>query len=111
MFVAKILELEGYSNVVVSGRAGDRGVDVRCNNKNGDLVIVQCKRYTKSKIGSTPIQRLHSFANTRGAKEMICITTTDFTPDGYDEARLTGVRTIERNELEHIVHKHNIFHS
>ncbi|CAR46177.1 TPA: restriction endonuclease [Proteus mirabilis] len=111
VFVAKILELEGYSNVVVSGRAGDRGVDVRCNNKNGDLVIVQCKRYTKSKIGSTPIQRLHSFANTRGAKEMICITTTDFTPDGYDEARLTGVRTIERNELEHIVHKHNIFHS
>ncbi|MFB2648086.1 restriction endonuclease [Shewanella mangrovisoli] len=109
--VAKILELEGYRNVVISGRAGDRGVDVRCNNQNGDLVIVQCKRYTKSKIGSTPIQRLHSFANTRGAKEMICITTTDFTPDGYDEARLTGVRTIERNELEKLVHKHQIFPS
>ncbi|ENC9836624.1 restriction endonuclease [Vibrio fluvialis] len=108
-FVARILELEGYKNAVVSGRAGDRGVDVRCNNANGDLVIVQCKRYTKSKIGSTPIQRLHSFANTRGAKEMICITTTDFTPDGYDEARLTGVRTIERDELERIVHKHQMF--
>lgn len=110
-FTAKLLELEGYTNVVISGRAGDRGVDVRCNNAAGELVIVQCKRYTKSKIGSTPIQRLHSFANTRGAKEMICITTTDFTPDGYDEAKLTGVKTINRTELEKIVHKHEMFSS
>lgn len=108
-FVAHLLELEGYKNVVISGRSGDRGVDVRCNTQDGDLVIVQCKRYTKSKIGSTPIQRLHSFASTRGAKHMICITTTDFTPDGYDEARLTGVRTIERNELEKMVYKHKVF--
>jgi len=108
-FVAHLLELEGYKNVVVSGRSGDRGVDVRCNDKNGDLIIVQCKRYTKSNIGSTPIQRLHSFAITRGAKRMICITTTDFTHDGYDEASKTNVETINRSELEALVHKHNLF--
>ncbi|CAK2091948.1 restriction system protein [Vibrio crassostreae] len=109
VFVAELLELEGYTNVAVSGRAGDRGVDVRCNDANGDLVIVQCKRYTKSNIGSTPIQRLHSFALTRGAKRKICITTTDFTPDGADEARITGVETWNRDALESLVHKHKMF--
>jgi restriction system protein len=108
-FAAKLLELEGYKNVVVSGRSGDRGVDIRCNDKNGDLVIVQCKRYTKSNIGSTPIQRLHSFALTRGAKRKICITTTDFTKDGYDEARIANVELISRDGLETLVHKHKMF--
>ncbi len=108
-FSAKLLELEGYTNVVLAGRSGDRGVDIRCNDKNGDLVIVQCKRYTKTNIGSTPIQRLHSFALTRGAKKMICITTTDFTRDGKDEANKTGVETINRDGLELLVHKHGLF--
>jgi HJR/Mrr/RecB family endonuclease len=108
-FTAKLLELEGYKNVVVSGRAGDRGVDVRCNDKNGDLVIVQCKRYTKSNIGSTPIQRLHSFAVTRGAKKKICITTTDFTHDGYHEASIADVELINRDSLDVLVHKHKMF--
>lgn len=107
-FIAKLLQLEGYKNVVVAGRAGDRGVDIRCNDKNGDLVIVQCKRYTKSKVSATPIQRLHSFGITRGATRKICITTTDYTVDGYDEAAKTGVETINREELERLVHKHNL---
>ncbi|KOY64015.1 hypothetical protein AM629_00860 [Photorhabdus heterorhabditis] len=109
--VAKLLELEGYKNVAVSGRSGDRGVDIRCHDEEGNLVIVQCKRYTKSKIGSTPIQRLHSFGVTRGASKMICITTTDYTPDGYDEARLTNVELIERTKLESLVYKHNLFNN
>ncbi|WP_051435475.1 restriction endonuclease [Shewanella fidelis] len=109
VFTAKLLELEGFTNVVVSGQAGDRGVDVRCNDGNGDLVIVQCKRYTKSNIGSTPIQRLHSFAVTRGASRKICITTTDFTRDGYDEAKKADVELINREALENLVHKHNLF--
>lgn len=109
VFVGKLLELEGYTNVVVSGQSGDRGVDVRCMDKNGDLVIVQCKRYTKTNIGSTPIQRLHSFAIIRGAKRKICVTTTDYTPDGYDEAKKAGVELINRKVLDELVHKHNMF--
>lgn len=108
-FVAKLLELEGYTNVIVSGQSGDRGVDVRCNDQNGGLVIVQCKRYTKSNIGSTPIQRLHSFAVTRGAVRKICVTTTDYTSDGYDEAAKAGVELINRDKLESLVYKHNMF--
>lgn len=110
-FVARLLECEGYKDVVVSGQAGDRGVDLRCLDSNGNLVIVQCKRYTKSKIGSTPIQRLHSFAVTRGASKKICITTTDFTRDGYDEAKKANVELINRDELEKLVHKHNLLGS
>jgi len=109
VFVGRLLELEGYTNVVISGQSGDRGVDVRCMDQKGNLVIVQCKRYTKSNIGSTPIQRLHSFAIIRGAKRKICVTTTDYTPDGYDEAAKAGVELINRDELDRLVHKHDMF--
>jgi restriction system protein len=109
VFIARLLEKEGFKNVVVSGRSGDRGVDIRCNDDDNNLIIVQCKRYTKSNIGSTPIQRLHSFASTRGASRKICITTTDFTRDGSDEARIAEVELINRDKLEELVAKHKMF--
>lgn len=108
IFVAKLFEHEGYKNLQVCGRAGDRGVDIIGFNPNNEPVVIQCKRYTKSNIGSEPIQRLYAYAKTRGAKEMICVTTTGFTHDGAHEASITGVRTIARKELNSLINKHNM---
>ncbi|GHT68836.1 hypothetical protein FACS1894110_17240 [Spirochaetia bacterium] len=109
IFAAHLLELEGYKNIAVTGRSGDRGVDIRCNDDENNLIIVQCKRYTKTNISSTPIQRLHSFGITRGAYRKICITTTDFTRDAIDESGKTNVELINRDELDKIIFKHKIF--
>ena len=108
-FAFKLLELEGYKNLALTGRSGDRGVDIRCIDDKGQLVVVQCKRYTRSKVGSEPIQRLHSYAMTRGASRKICITTTDFTRDGMDEAKKASVELINRDMLNELVHKHKMF--
>ena len=108
-FCAKLLELEGYTSVAVTGRAGDRGVDIRCMDKQGNLVAVQCKKYTKSNVSATPLQRLHSFAVTRGAKRMICITTTGYTADAKDEATKIGVELIDRDRLNELVDHHRLF--
>ena len=112
IFCAELLVCEGYTNVVVAGRSGDRGVDIRCNDADGNLVIAQCKRYTKSNISATPLQRLHSFARTRGATKIICMTTTGYTPDAKDEASKIGaeldVELIAREELDQLVNKHNL---
>lgn len=101
-FIATLLSRQGYTEVVVVGRSSDRGVDIQARDSEGRLVVVQCKRWI-SNVGSTPIQRLHSFAVTRGAARTICITTSDFTRDAIEEASHTGTRLINGGSLARLI--------
>lgn len=102
-FTGTLLTRQGYTSVVLIGRSGDRGVDVKATDPEGNLVVVQCKRYLRSNVSATPVQRLHSFALTRGATRKIIITTSDYTPDAKDEARNTGTELINGHQLEALV--------
>jgi restriction system protein len=98
--IADYFRRRGYVNARVIGRSCDRGVDVLATNPAGELELIQCKRYRfGNNIGSTPIQRVDSYMRSRGAKKAWVITTSDFTTEGYDEARITGVITINGVEL------------
>ena len=62
--------------------------------------MIQCKRYRAgTNIGSTAIQRVDSYMRSRHACKAWVITTSDFTPDGKDEARITNVTIMNGNEL------------
>lgn len=51
------LRSKGFSEARRVGQAGDLGVDIRCKDEIGRLVVAQCKRYREeSKIGSPEIQ-------------------------------------------------------
>lgn len=101
-FCAELLELQGFTDVAVMGRSGDRGLDIAARDPQGRMVVVQCKRYLGN-VGSDPIQRLHSFSVTRNADRRIFITTSGYTPDGRDEAARTDTELIDGTELEHLV--------
>jgi hypothetical protein len=61
--VAWLLANQGYEGVEVIGGAGDLGVDIRCYDQGGNLVVVQCKRYAPNKrIGSPVIQHFMAMA-------------------------------------------------
>ena len=82
------------------GGSRDRGVDILLTNSQGELEIAQCKRYKKgNNIGSTPIQRVDSYARTRHAVRSWVITTSDFTPEGRSEAELAGVKIVNGVEF------------
>jgi 16S rRNA G966 N2-methylase RsmD len=102
-FTATLLTRQGYTSVAVIGHSGDRGVDVVATDPDGAKVVVQCKRYLRENVSATPIQRLHSFAITRGANRRIVITTSDFTPDAIDEAHNTDTQLINGQQLETLV--------
>lgn len=106
VFVGHLLEAQGFQNVVVAGRAGDRGVDLIGKDADGRMTIVQCKQWFGNNVGSTPIQRLDSFARTRKAERKILITTSDFTIQGADEAKITGTETVNGKELGLLVAKY-----
>ncbi len=83
--IKKLLEKDGFFNVVNTGGAGDLGVDLLAHkydeNKIDKLYLFQCKRWAAN-VGSEPMQRLVAEKLRRGADVAICITTSDFTKDG-----------------------------
>lgn len=90
----------GYINCNVIGRSCDRGVDILATNADGELELIQCKRYRQgNNVGSTAIQRVDSYARTRHGRKAWVITTSDFTAEGYDEARITNVITMNGEQL------------
>lgn len=98
--IAEYFVKRGYVKAETIGGSGDRGVDVLATNSSGDFEFIQCKRYRKgSNIGSTPIQRVDSMRISRGAVKAWVFTTSDFTPEGIDEARITGVNLVNGSEL------------
>lgn len=98
--VADYFRRRGFVNAEVIGRTGDRGVDVLATNVNGELELIQCKRYrARNNVGSTAIQRVDSYMRSRHACRAWVITTSDFTPDGRDEARITNVTIMNGEDL------------
>lgn len=98
--VADYFVKRGYVKAETIGGSGDRGVDILATNISGDFEFIQCKRYRKgSNIGSTPVQRVDSMRISRGAVKAWVFTTSDFTPEGIDEARITGVNLVNGVEL------------
>lgn len=90
----------GFIRTEVIGHSGDRGVDILATNAQGELELIQCKRYRSgNNIGSTPIQRVDSYMRSRHARRAWVITTSDFTPEGRDEARITNVLIMNGHEL------------
>lgn len=101
----KLFIAEGYINVLREGGSGDKGVDLIAQKLNPitnklETYIFQAKRWVAN-VGSTPIQRLHSrkcqFSNE--IDHAVCITTSDYTKDGKDVAKGTGVITVNGKEI------------
>lgn len=98
--VADYFLKRGYVSAQTVGGSGDRGIDVLATNVEGKYEFIQCKRYRKgSNIGSTPIQRVDSMKTSRKAVKAWVFTTSDFTPEGIDEASITGVKLVNGDEL------------
>jgi restriction endonuclease Mrr len=105
-FVARLFEAQGFTQVVLAGRAGDRGVDLVGKDPSGKMTIIQCKQWGSTKVGTTPIQRLDSFARTRKAERKILVTTSDFTRQGLDEAQITGTEMVNGKALSKLIATH-----
>ena len=105
-FVAHLFKAQGYTNIAIVGRSGDRGVDILCKDPEGWFTVIQCKRYLANKVSAKPIQRLDSYARTRGASRKILITTSGFTAQAKDEAKITQTELIDARALETLIATH-----
>jgi restriction system protein len=105
--IQRILREKGFTQVEVTGRTGDGGIDGRGIAKiNGILsfhIIFQCKRY-KGKVGSKEIRDFRGAMVGRTDKGLF-ITTGTFTRDAILEATRDGAPAIDFMDGEKLAEK------
>lgn len=95
--VQRLLRESGFTQVKVTGRSGDEGIDGKGIMRLGGLlsfhVIFQCKRYR----GSVSVSQVRDFrgAMVGRADKGLLITTGNFTKDALREATRDGAPAID----------------
>ena len=107
--IQRVLREKGFTQVEVTGRTGDGGIDGRGIAKiNGILsfhIIFQCKKYqAKSKVGSSEIRDFRGAMVGRTDKGLF-ITTASFTRDAIAEATRDGAPAIDLMDGEKLAEK------
>lgn len=106
--VKKLLEADGYLNIVKTGGSGDLGVDLmasKLENKHIKHYIFQCKRWVAN-VGSEPIQRLFAERIRRNLDYAVCFTTSGYTPGGLDAAKDFNVCIYNGNQIMELLNKY-----
>lgn len=101
----RLLREAGFTQVVVTGKSGDGGIDghgtLQINPLLSFKVLFQCKRYSKS-VSPTHVRDFRGAMAGRADKGMI-ITTGSFTAEARREAARDGVPPIELIDGEKLV--------
>lgn len=100
--VADLLRRDGCTDVVVRQARSDRGIDITGSTADGRSVAVQCKN--RSGRWSVPSADMQKFAGAARAVDHVDIAlfvaTSNFTHEAQAIANLSGVITVNRDELE-----------
>jgi restriction system protein len=101
----RLLREAGFTQVVVTGKSGDGGIDghgtLQINTLVSFKVLFQCKRYTKS-VSPSHVRDFRGAMAGRADKGII-ITTGSFTAEARREASRDGVPPIELIDGEKFV--------
>lgn len=88
-FLKRFLEDIGFTDITVTRRSGDNGIDLICYKSaildleiNPEKYIVQAKRYNHK----VPVKEIREFKGTAAHEKRIFITTNDFSKSGIQEA-------------------------
>ena len=89
----ELFRQRGYNVEEMLGGGADGGVDLRLR-KNGQLTLVQCKRWKKKKIGLPVIRELLGAMTAESAEKGMLVTTSTFTSDAVTFAQQQGIQLI-----------------
>lgn len=99
--VGSLLRARGYRDVRHTGGAGDLGADLVARTPQGELVVVQCKRYAPgNNIGSPEIQTfIGMVAVHHRAERGIFVTTSSFTSQALALGKQHEIGMVDGQEL------------
>lgn len=101
LLVAEMLTAWGYTDVRHVGGSGDLGADVMGTSSEGELVVVQCKRYAPGNlVGSPEMQKFIGMAKLEHcADKAIFVTTSAFSTPAAELGRKHDIELIDGDQL------------
>ncbi|MFK8909910.1 restriction endonuclease [Streptomyces sp. YS-3] len=106
---AELLVRDGFTDVQRVGGAGDLGADVRAVDSDGDLVILQCKRY-RARVTSGHVQQFNGTARPHhGADVAIMIGLAGFTEPAATFARQHHITVLGCAEIKKWAHGTHLY--
>ncbi|GAA3975877.1 hypothetical protein GCM10022384_27580 [Streptomyces marokkonensis] len=100
--VADLLRRDGCVDVVVRQARTDRGIDITGRTADGRTVAVQCKnRAGRWAVPSADMQKFAGASRAIAQADIaLFVATCNFNHESEAIAKLTGVVTVNREELE-----------
>jgi predicted helicase len=100
--IADLLRRDGCTDVVVRQARSDRGIDITARTADGRRVAVQCKnRAGRSSVPSADMQKFAGAARAVDRVDIaLFVATCNFSHEAQAIADLSGVITVNRDELE-----------
>jgi|CXWL01.1.fsa_nt_gi restriction system protein len=104
--VARMLPSLGYRQVSVVGGPGDLAADIICNDRQGGLVVVQCKRKLPGqRVGSSEMQKFIGMISVHHEADAgIFVTTSEFTQPAIALAEQHEILLLDGALLSELVH-------
>ena len=90
LYCAKLLYYNGYTNVRLTGKSADHGVDILAE-KDGKLYAVQCKLRSNSTIPRSAVAEIYTGKTLYGADEGILMTNSNLTRPAHMDAMRLGI--------------------
>jgi restriction system protein len=105
-FSALLLRRSGFTEVNVTGRSNDGGIDgigyLRINPMMTLRVLFQCKRYTESAVPKDDVMKFQAAVMRERAEKGLFLTTSVFTRGAREEA-VGGACEIELIDIERLI--------
>lgn len=96
-----ILRKNGFSNVKITPKCKDHGVDIFAD-KNDISYAIQCKRYS-SNVGNAAVQQAHTGKSLYRKDIAVVLTNQFFTEQAKGEAVALGVKLWNRDKLQELI--------
>lgn len=103
-FIGELFKAMDYQ-VRRVGRVGDEGIDLICKDPDGNLVVIQCKRYSGI-VGGPLVREFYGALMHRKAKMGVLITTGEFSEPARRFALGKPIVLVDRERLAILLDKY-----
>jgi len=93
---------QGYRVEETLGGGADGGVDLILG-RDGNVTLVQCKRWNGAPVGVRQVRELYGVLHDRGASAAKLVATTSFTRDAVAFANGKPIELVDSNALLHLI--------
>lgn len=108
--IGELLKKRGYGSIKITGRSGDGGIDGECSIDELGLYKLhfQAKRW-QNQVSPKEVRDLIGAIQTRRGDYGIFVTTSTFSRDALETAKLSGkIKTIDGQELSKLMIKYGL---